>query len=181
MKHILTSLALVAVSGAVGLSLSGGHAMLRTEAVWTDLGVATTPGTATPPAAHVHRDRLAQGVVPPVAPAGAVDEAEVETIATGAVQVSAATVSGQVKVSPRPRARADAAADAVAFAVARHVAATLAAQGLTDLGQVAPEIGPVAPAEGTAAEPSAVSLASMMSKAPSVGAPVPSYLHGVYR
>ena len=178
MKHTLLSLALVAISGAVGLSLSGGHAMLRTEPVWTDLGVAATTGTATPPAALVDRGRIAQGGVPPVR---LVDEDEVETIATGVVQVSAATVSGQVKVSPRPRARADAAADAVAFAAARHVAATLATEGSTDLGQVAPETGPVAPAEGTAPEPSAVSLASMMSKAPSVGAPVPSYLHGVYR
>lgn len=175
MTRLFTSLSLIALSGMFGLALSSGHALFRADAGWSGFNPPVVSASATPGADGTMRGGailLAAPVTKAVSSARTTDTPTTDTPAVQPdtrVSVAARASSGPLASSPRPRARAD----ALAFAVARSVA-------LSPDTRLSAVSDPVFDG-GVAGDPSRVALASVMSKAPSVGAPVPSYLHGVYR
>lgn len=180
MKRTITSLTLIIMAGAVGLVLSNGHAMLMPDVEWTAIDdlvsqdARTQAYTANRPA----QDDLAGFADRPVVSSARPTDASVpEHQAT----VEARSSVGALETSPRPRARSE----ALAFKVAHDHGQFFDAQAqqmsidadvmwsVTDEVQPAQSFGAI--------DPSSVSLATVMSKGPMVGSPVPNYMHGVFR
>lgn len=177
MNMMTASLTLITLSGAFGLALSSGHATFRPDVEWTTLDAAhtMTVGLPTATAAIREPERQNEAVTRSFAQRAQPTVPDASKDMTGIVSdpiVAAPTVS------PRPKARS-----------------TLFALNVADAPDLAPDVpaDPMWIATGIVAgaanhptrvdgfDPSSVSMATVMSKGPVMGSPVPNYLHGVYR
>lgn len=176
MKSIATSLAVIVIAGAAGLALSTGHAMLTPEPTWTmpshsaaaDAGVidgtgASDPGRLSPADMRVSSVMRA---------------AEIAEPGRSAPAKAAGQTADAIATSPRPRPRSD--AISMRLASGADMADTAVAGMSSGDMMSGATFDDFDPRDVDARHPKSVSMASLMSKAPMM-APVPGYLHGVFR
>lgn len=183
MKIIASSLLVIVVAGTTGLALSTGHAMLTPEPTWTTPGLSVGAGAGMADDASDLRDvdRVSPVSVQVSSVMPTADGTEPGDPTRALTLAKAAPVAGAIGTSPRPRPRSD--AFGAGPAQGADIAADTAVADMSFGGDTTQGVafGHADPRDGDGFGPTSVSMASVMSKAPMMAAPVPGYLHGVFR
>lgn len=179
MKPIVPSLTLIAISGAIGLVLSGGHAALRPDVEWVSVPATGTGDVSThaeaakrwTPGQHQETDAI-------LSAQWARRHSSEVFVDTPVMESDLAVAAPTESPRPKPRSTVVTLDMAGAFDWPLEASDQMSYNGGFGAGAAT---GPIDVDGIDVIDPSAVSLATFMSKGPVAAPPVPNYMHGVFR